>query len=174
MKKIAVASIIIVSAITGGLAQQEDLKATENNTYISTTEGTSNWLNNYNQTQKFGAYQDFDTSFNNGQHYGIDFEMPENTPVYAVADGTITDASYSSQGGGNQITLKENGKQDYQWYMHLNNFNVSSGDKVQAGEKIGESGSTGFSTGPHLHFQRMDGGLGNEYAEDPQDYLDSL
>lgn len=58
--------------------------------------------------------------------------------------------------------------------MHLNNFKVSSGDKVRVKDKIGESSSTGFSTVPHLHFQRMDGGVDNEYIVDSQNYLNSL
>ncbi len=74
-------------------------------------------------------------------------------------------------GGGNQIGVKEPDGYHYQWYMHLSQINVRVGEYISTGQIIGKSGSTGYATGPHLHFQRMVGGLGNQYAQDPLPFL---
>lgn len=86
-------------------------------------------------------------------HHGVDYAAPAGTPVYAVADGTITYRAYSGQ-GGNTIKIKHaRGLESA--YLHLRGYakGISVGKRVSQGELIGYVGSTGVSTGPHLDFR---------------------
>ncbi|MFQ3904435.1 M23 family metallopeptidase [Staphylococcus sp. 50Mo3-1] len=138
-------------------------------------DGDSGWLLKHDILQTFGNYTG-GLMFNGGKHYGVDFGMPTGTSIKALTDGTVTQAGAVAGGGGNQITIKEPGGKWYQWYMHLMNGGVKAkkGQKVKAGDEIGKSGSTGNSTTPHLHIQRMKGYPSNETAVDPMKWLKSL
>lgn len=126
-------------------------------------DGDAAWLLKHPVLQRFGHYTG-GLMFNGGRHYGIDFGMPTGTKIRALTDGTITQAGPVSGGGGNQITLKEPGGKYFQWYMHLSKILAKQGQKVKTGDVLGLSGNTGNSTTPHLHIQRMKGGLGNDKA----------
>ncbi|PJE76563.1 hypothetical protein COV05_04310 [Candidatus Uhrbacteria bacterium CG10_big_fil_rev_8_21_14_0_10_48_16] len=84
-------------------------------------------------------------------HRAIDYAAPSWTPVMAVADGTVTYAGWNG-GYGNYIEVRHNGVYETH-YAHLIDYEVRSGDQVTQGEVIGYVGSTGFSTGPHLHYE---------------------
>lgn len=104
-----------------------------------------------------------------GTHNGIDFAAPTGTPIGAAGPGRVSSAGWSSYGGGNEVHIDHpNGLQS--WYAHLSSFAVKLGDMVRGGSKIGEVGSTGNSTGPHLHYMVMNGGWPN-YVN-PAAYLD--
>ncbi|QLK86805.1 M23 family metallopeptidase [Staphylococcus sp. 17KM0847] len=126
------------------------------------------------QTQPFGHYKN-GLSFNgNNRHYGVDYHLPEGTPILAASDGTIT-RTINDPYGGKIIELYESNNQYYQWYGHLSTFDVKPGQTVEQGAIIGKSGNTGkYSTGPHLHFQRMKGQVGNDYAIDPEPFIETL
>ena len=88
-------------------------------------------------------------------HSGTDFPVPLNTPVYATCDGEVVSVQSLTTSYGKHIKIKAtvNGSTVYIRYCHLNSFAVSNGDRVHAGQLIAYSGSTGNSTGPHLHYE---------------------
>ncbi|QDW73396.1 peptidoglycan DD-metalloendopeptidase family protein [Lachnospiraceae bacterium KGMB03038] len=98
-------------------------------------------------------------------HKGMDFAAPTGTPIYAAAGGTVTSAGYSGNAGNLIIINHGNGLQTY--YMHCHQIYVRAGQKVSKGQNIAIVGTTGNSTGPHLHFQVMSGGT----PVNPQNYL---
>lgn len=100
-----------------------------------------------------------------GHHSGTDFPNPIGTAIYAAEDGTVV---YKGWGGAyGNFTKLDHGNGLQTWYAHQSAFNVKKGDHVEGGEKIGEVGSTGNTTGPHLHFEvRIDG-----WDKDPLKWL---
>ncbi|HIT35802.1 MAG TPA: peptidoglycan DD-metalloendopeptidase family protein [Candidatus Faecousia intestinavium] len=84
-------------------------------------------------------------------HNGIDMACAQGTPIYATRAGTVTVASYQAGGAGNYVSINHlDGFASI--YMHMTNYVVSAGQSVSQGQLIGYVGSTGLSTGPHLHF----------------------
>ena len=84
-------------------------------------------------------------------HRGVDFAVPIGTPVLAVGDGEVLVAK-NGGAAGNYVALRH-GRQYMTRYMHLSKVLVKPGQKVKRGDRIGLSGNTGRSTGPHLHFE---------------------
>lgn len=98
-------------------------------------------------------------------HTGLDIATSTGTPIKAVASGTVTNASYKGS-YGNLVKI-DHGNGVETWYAHTSKMYVTEGQKVNAGEVIAAVGSTGNSTGAHLHFEiRIDGKHIN-----PQNYL---
>ena len=90
-------------------------------------------------------------------HRAIDYAAAAGTPIRAVGDGTVTFAGWSSAGYGNLTSIRHNSVFSTN-YAHQSKFAVSYGQKVTQGQIIGYVGSTGFSTGPHLHFEMVKNG----------------
>jgi len=86
------------------------------------------------------------------KHAGIDLAAPVGTPIYATADGTVSEAGYNNGGYGNLIKL-DHGKGIETRYGHLSAILVGAGQRVARGQMIGRMGSTGRSTGSHLHYE---------------------
>ena len=85
------------------------------------------------------------------QHKGVDIAIPVGTKLYSAVKGTVTVARYSDSAGYMVTIQNDNG-----WtvtFMHMNNFAVRSGQNVEQGDYVGESGNTGNSTGTHLHLE---------------------
>jgi murein DD-endopeptidase MepM/ murein hydrolase activator NlpD len=98
-------------------------------------------------------------------HKGLDLAVASGTPVLAPADGVVERASWFSS-YGNLIEIAHGGNMETR-YGHLSGYNVVEGQHVHKGDVIGYVGSTGRSTGPHLHYEvRIDG-----HAVDPMPYL---
>ena len=101
-------------------------------------------------------------------HAGIDFAMPEGTPIHAAAAGTVVKAGDAGDGYGNSVFIDHhNGYLTH--YAHQSRLIVSVGDKVSVGEVIGYEGATGDATGPHLHFEVHKGEMWNQI--DPAPFL---
>lgn len=120
--------------------------------------------NSKNVTSGFGYRKDpfnYQLSF----HSGLDIGANENSPVYSAADGKVVAAGSDNSHGNN--VLVEHSKGLRTWYMHLNKILVNQGDTVQKGQTIGLVGSTGRSTGPHLHYEVLKNGV----SVDPRPYV---
>lgn len=89
-------------------------------------------------------------------HTGMDIAAPSGTPVKAPADGRVSFAGYNSV-NGNYVVIKH-GEGRSTLYAHLASSSVHAGEQVEAGDVIGKVGSTGMSTGPHLHFEVQENG----------------
>ncbi|HEX5595083.1 MAG TPA: M23 family metallopeptidase [Micromonosporaceae bacterium] len=85
-------------------------------------------------------------------HAGIDLAAPENTPIVAAGAGTVTITGWAYTGYGISVVINH-GNGILTHYAHMNKSNVRVGQRVSAGDLIGWEGSTGDSTGPHLHFE---------------------
>ncbi|MBX7265289.1 M23 family metallopeptidase [Micromonospora sp. Llam7] len=101
-------------------------------------------------------------------HAGIDFAQPAGTPVRAAFAGTVTKAGDVGDGYGISVFV-DHGNGYLTHYAHLSTARVSVGEKVGTGQTIGLEGSTGDSTGPHLHFEVHQGQLWNQI--DPAPFL---
>jgi len=84
-------------------------------------------------------------------HMGVDYAAPTGAPVISVADGVVVESGFSG-GFGNMVTVQHNARQSTV-YAHLSRINVRKGQTVKQGDSLGAVGSTGWATGPHLHFE---------------------
>ena len=128
------------------------------NTYVSPISGS------YVST----GYQTGGAMWSSGSHTGVDFHAASGTPVHAVGSGTVVEAGWGGAYGNNVVIKMNDGT--YTQYGHMSSLGVTVGQAVTPGQQIGLSGSTGNSSGPHLHFEARSG---EEYGSDidPVAYL---
>ncbi|MFB7590995.1 peptidoglycan DD-metalloendopeptidase family protein [Streptomyces sp. NPDC056169] len=113
-------------------------------------------------------YRASGSMWSSGYHTGVDFIASSGTTVRAVGAGTVVSAGWSGAYGNEVVIQHADG--NYSQYAHLSSLSVSSGQTVSGGQQIGLSGSTGNSTGPHLHFEiRTSPNYGSDV--DPLAYL---
>lgn len=96
-------------------------------------------------------------------HNGVDYGAPTGTPVRTVADGRVEFAG--RMGGYGNVVQVDHGKGDTTLYAHLSRIDVRQGAAVERGQNIGAVGSTGWSTGPHLHFEFRKNGVHRDPLE---------
>lgn len=85
-------------------------------------------------------------------HLGMDFTAPHGTPIYATADGVVTDAGFNTGGFGNRVVINH-GNSYETLYGHMYRIKARIGQRVKRGEVIGYVGNTGKSSGPHCHYE---------------------
>lgn len=119
-------------------------------------------------SQKFDEHPEWYKRFGLYAHNGLDYAAPLGTPVLAAHVGTVQ-VGWDPQGYGNWVRVV--GSRMTTIYAHLSHVSVQAGDRVQPGDQLGLVGSTGNSTGPHLHFGlRVKGIKSAAYA----DWLDPM
>jgi murein DD-endopeptidase MepM/ murein hydrolase activator NlpD len=89
-------------------------------------------------------------------HTGLDFAAPSGTPIFAVAAGRITETGWAGSYGNRTVETLPDGTE--LWYAHQSEIGVKVGQQVLGGQTIGEVGSTGNTTGPHVHLEVRPGG----------------
>ena len=108
----------------------------------------------YRLSARFGARSSL---WSSGVHTGLDMAGPSGSTIVSVAAGVVKSAGFDGSFGNRTIITLQDGTEV--WYAHQSRIAVSPGDKVDPGQTIGYTGSTGNSTGPHLHIEiRPDGG----------------
>ena len=114
--------------------------------------GGGSWIRpcSYTMVSSPFGYRDAPTAGASTYHQGIDLAGPQGTPIYAARGGTVTTATFGSS-AGNYVTINH-GDGFSSVYMHMTSYVVSKGATVSQGQLIGYMGSTGVSTGSHLHF----------------------
>ena len=155
-KKVIKENGIVVSE---DVLETETVKESVPEIVISGTAGLVQPLDEFTLTSGFGERW-------GRQHSGIDMALPTGSPVYAAKDGTVTWSGYKDSYGNLVIIDHGDGMETY--YAHCSRLDVEVGRQVAAGQQIAAVGSTGNSTGPHLHFEVRIGGV----ARDPADWLD--
>jgi len=113
-------------------------------------------LDGYRLTARFGEY-----GLWSSYHTGLDFAAPTGTEIRAMANGVVTETGYDGAYGNKTVITLDDGTE--LWFCHQTSIEVSAGQTVRAGERIGTVGSTGNVTGPHLHLEVRPG------AGDPVD-----
>lgn len=144
-------------ALWNDLIGSNGLIINPNTSYIGT--GIFVWPldGDYTITSYFGTRNDPFTG-EIKTHGGTDIAAPLGTPILAAADGTVVTASYDDDGYGFYVKIKHNDIYTT-LYGHCSVLHVTTGQTVKQGQLIAEVGSTGYSTGPHLHFEVVQNGV---------------
>jgi murein DD-endopeptidase MepM/ murein hydrolase activator NlpD len=129
-------------------AAQKQAKKIEANLWILPVSG-------YHITNTFGVYESY---YSSGYHTGLDFACSQGTPIHAIADGTITDTMWDNSYGNLTIMTLDDGTEIYYGHQLSYANGLEVGDEVHQGDIIGYVGSTGNSTGPHVHIEVRPGG----------------
>jgi murein DD-endopeptidase MepM/ murein hydrolase activator NlpD len=128
--------------------EQAAAKTTDSGASASTGSGWAAPVENPDVTTPYRASG---ASWSSGYHTGSDFQAASGTSVRSIGQGTVVSAGWSGSYGNEVVIQHSDGM--YSQYAHLSSLEVSAGQTVTGGQQLGLSGSTGNSTGPHLHFE---------------------
>lgn len=134
-------------------------KNVDSSSFTNDPTGTIQWpfLTGVPITSGFGGRQVAGCSFCSTNHMGVDFAPGEGTPIRVIAAGTVIKVQANDGGFGNDVWVEHDvdGKQFVSVYGHMedNSFKVVTGQQIEVGDELGLVGSTGNSTGPHLHLE---------------------
>lgn len=138
------------------LEAQQDLAEKTEDFAAEVAEAKANqWVlpvTGYRITARFGQ----SSSLWSSTHTGVDFAGPSGSTIVSVAAGVVKSAGYEGAYGNRTVVTLEDGTEI--WYAHQSRMSVGPGDKVDPGQVIGYTGSTGNVTGPHLHLEVHPGG----------------
>ncbi|MEU9171282.1 transglycosylase family protein [Streptomyces sp. NPDC048420] len=149
---------------TASVKKATSSSATEESTKKATDTGLAAPVNASLGT----PYRKAGSAWSKGYHTGVDFAVPTGTSVKAVAAGQVVTSGWGGSFGYQVVVRHADGR--YTQYAHLSAISVKAGQSVGGGQRIGRSGSTGNSSGPHLHFEVRTGpGFGTDI--DPVAYL---
>ena len=164
---LAVSAFLILAFTSPIIENNEFLNSLEVSEYSSSTPSLFpvQYATKENITAYFGEKGKYSKVNKNVSHTGIDIRAAIGTPVFATADGTILKASINGDWGNLIIISHTDGFET--WYAHLNGFNINENQDVKKGAIIGYVGSTGKSTGPHLHYEVKQNGK----QLNPLDYI---
>ena len=149
---VTVAIIAALIAGTSGSANATEVKGNPLGKLTSISQTTTQRLVAPVVPVKYSArFNEAGSNWSSGHHTGLDFVAAEGTPVRAVQAGTIIKVGYEGA-YGLQVTLRLNNGM-LTTYSHLSSAGVKVGQKILKAQRIGAVGSTGNTTGPHLHFE---------------------
>ncbi|MFJ4964557.1 peptidoglycan DD-metalloendopeptidase family protein [Streptomyces sp. NPDC088729] len=133
-------------------AAQADTVSADDSAETGASQATgSGWTTPVANGNVTTQYRASGSSWSSGYHTGSDFQASSGTPIRAIGPGTVVSAGWSGSYGNEVVIKHEDGM--YSQYAHQSSLSVSAGQTVTGGQQIGLSGSTGNSTGPHLHFE---------------------
>lgn len=150
---------VVLPGESGGIVTEFDYLLSYN------TQKTVIPLKNATVTSHFGSRRDPVTGQTCATHHGIDLAAKQGSKILCYKDGTVVGAEYGDAVYGNCVTVSHGDEQTF--YAHMSDILVKAGDTLEAGDVIGIIGSTGKSTGIHLHFELTKNGV----HVDPYGYL---
>ncbi|MBM7442468.1 LysM peptidoglycan-binding domain-containing M23 family metallopeptidase [Streptomyces sp. HB132] len=133
---------------TAAPVEETAAKTADTGAAASSSSGWAAPVENANVTTQYRASG---ASWSSGYHTGSDFQAASGTNVRSIGPGTVVSAGWSGSYGNEVVIQHSDGM--YSQYAHLSSLEVSAGQTVTGGQQLGLSGSTGNSTGPHLHFE---------------------
>jgi len=166
--RFAVGMPAVVATVVGGLALVASPSATPAGTPTQEPElpayhlvagesiAVDRWITPLYSYRLTGRFGDGGSYWSSGSHTGLDFAAPSGTPIRSIASGVVLSTEYDGAYGNKTVIRLVDGTEV--WYCHQDSQAVAPGERVNRGQVIGTVGTTGNSTGAHLHLEIRPGG----------------